>query len=547
MPIYQQKTKVLLFGQSAALAVFAQWLLNDNAASTPVLGNQLDGALVGGNTSDVAATVSGSPAFHLNGSTEYVQVDAWSLRPSATHLSPSSLNSLWTKYASNPVISDVGLSFGQLCAKPGGGWYYFVAATTSGVYRYQSTDLITWTNKTLVLAVGSAGSFDAKIEVATVFQRVSDGTWYMFYRGDLSGVLKIGMATSPDGTTWTKKNNGGTNDGLVAYFGTNYDPVGVILVGTRYYVFVNGAGAHGIQSVYYSDDDLASWTAFAGNPIFTDTGNHAGFFCPFVWTHGGLYYMLLPTDFGSGTTLYLHAMALYRSTTPTFEAAARTFLGYALVNDQSYDSQYLDTPSLPFTDVYRNTYAAEFGDTAYMLYAGTLSPNVNLASTSLSALYNLPAVKEIQQVIWPSVAHSYSLHVQFDSLADGESIFSIGSSNNDGSPVVLCLVKTSGGNKVVAMFLGGGYRLTTLALAINTPYHIIVTDDLTTTTVYINGTAYGAFVQRNTAVDADYLYLGMSFPGTAPLPGYLWDFRTYSKALTAQEAAALTSGVPVKP
>ena len=84
----------------------------------------------------------------------------------------------------------------------------------------------------------------------------------------------MGEATSSDGSLpFVRKNNGGVNDGLFNAFGANYDPTSVMLVGSRYYVYMNGSPSHGDQNIYYSDDDFATFTAAPNNPIFGDTGS----------------------------------------------------------------------------------------------------------------------------------------------------------------------------------------------------------------------------------------------------------------------------------
>lgn len=506
--------------------VFLQWKLDNNAANATVTGNQADGSLVGGNTSDVASTVNGYPAFHLNGSSEYVQVNH-------RNIWPNEVANLWTKYNSGiSVITDNPnpVMFGQLTKNPAGGWYFYggykVVGNHAGVSRWQSTDLKTWTGKTEVLAPG--GAWDADVEVATVFQRISDGTWIMLYRGFNGVNYKIGEATSSDGTTFTRKNNGGVNDGLFPQFGNNIDPVGVMLVGSTYYVYVNGDPMHSVQNIYTSTDDFNTFTAYSGNPIFRNA------FCANVWNYSGYYYMLIARDLlNIGTTLYDHAIGLYRSTAPTFDPTNTSFLGYVIVNDTAYDNSYLDTPSVPMTDVYRTTYAPEFGSTLNVIYSqGSLRQG--LVSTTFSELVSR------QPVTTYSGQKAYSFWIQFDALNDGDPVFSVAATPTSGNPVWLGVVKTSGANKVFSLFMGGDYRLTSQALSINTPYHIVVVDEITDKKVYINDSLVGTFTQGNVDVGVSYLYMGKGYASPDKfLHGYVWDFREYPKALSSTEVDKL--------
>lgn len=264
---------------------FLQWKLDDNATNTTITGNEVNGTFVGGNSSDIASTINGYSAFHLDGSTQYVSINVPNIWPSA-------IANLWTKYSGNPVLSKESNqpSFGQLAKNPAGGWYFFGALSwNSAIARWQSSDLITWTNETTVLSAGGAGAWDAQLEVASVFQK-PDGTWIMLYRGYDTVTRRIGLATSTDGTTFVRKDNGGVDDGLFPQFGDNYDLVGVILVGNTYYVYVNGSPNHGVSNVYYSTDDFVTFTANPNNPLFP--GVASGLFCGHVWIYGGYYYML---------------------------------------------------------------------------------------------------------------------------------------------------------------------------------------------------------------------------------------------------------------
>lgn len=506
-----------------------QWRLEDNLPNTVVLGNEVNGVLSGGNTTNILGVMgNGMYAFHLDGASQYVTVPIPVIWPHAA-------GNLWTKYAANPVITGLtSLAFGEIVANPLGGWYWF-DCQSSNVQRWKSNDLITWTDKTLVFSGAGVGHWDRFIQVVCVTQK-PDGTWLMLYRG-ADVVMHIGLATSPDATTWTRKNNGGVDDGLFSQFGNNYDPTTIMLIGSDYYVYCNGDPTHGVQNIYVSTDDFQTFSLAASN-LFKDIGN-GGQFCVSVWAHEGFYYALVPHDFvAAGTALYDHRISLYRCASPLFPAATTEFLGHAIVNDQAYDANYLDTPSVPMTDVTRSIYPAGFGDNLYALYnsrpASGIS-TVSLASMSLARLKYLTAC--VGQLFGQPMTLEF--WVQFDALTNTMPIWSIGNTRNDGGPQQLMQVRLSGADKVLAMLLGGGYRLTTFPLAINTPYHIVITDDQTTTTVYVNGAVVGAFLQRNALATAhvNNIYFGSGFDGY--LDGFIQGWKIYPLCLSQAEVALL--------
>jgi hypothetical protein len=500
----------------------AQWLLNDNAANAVVTGtigsSTVNGFLVGGDTQDVYEVIDSHGSFHLDGSTQFVQIEI-----DKTLVRPDEVSRLWTKYASNPVLV-AALPSSQLAPKPGGGWWLF-CIVSDNVHRWESTDLITWSNETEVFVKAAPGAWDEALDGFLPFQK-TDGSWLALYRGGDAGntTFASGLATSADGTTWTRKDNGGVDDGLFPQFGSNYDPFCVVLVGTTWYVYTNGVPDHEHINLYTSVDDFATFTPYAGNPIFNNG------FCPFVWKYGSYYYMLVNRDLGArDTNWYEHVIALYRCADPIFDPDGRQFLGNAIVNDSPLDYRYLDTPTMPFTDARRDTYAAEFGSTLYVIYTGGYTTNMMLASTTFAALSALSAIPENETEIYHTQARTYDFNMQFDSLADGMPIFSIGANVSNSRPVQAVTVK--GVNNNLNLWLDSAYRATTQLLAINTPYHVVIVDDVGETRVYVDDVLVGTFAFENSYTDANVLYVGRN--ASAYLDGYVWDFRIIPGAADA--------------
>lgn len=520
----------VLFGGSAPVVDYQQWKLNDNAANTVVSGS-IEGVMVGGNTADVAATLNGKAAFHLNGSSQYARVQLVS-----TFMRADEITHLWTDHASNPVLSAAtAIQFGQLWPNPGGGWWFY-GCYQNNIHRWASTDLVTWTDDTLMLS-GVPGGWDAELHVVLVFQ-TPGGDWVMLYRGNGAGGLKIGKATSADGTNWTRINNGGVDDGLFPQFGGNYDPTAIILIDGVYYLYVNGSPDHDHTNIYTSSD-LVTWTAYANNPIF-DNG-----FCGYVFKYLDYYYMLIPRDQRlGGSTLYDHGLALYRCADQYFQYSNRQYLGYAVINNKPYNDRYLDVPTFPFTDVTRTIYAPEFGATLYTMYTGDLTgASQSLASTTFTALAALQAIPESDTETYHHTRRSFSFWVQFDSFTNGDPVFSVGSSPTDGSPVQFIKILGAPGTPVMVLYLAGGFRYTTGVLHVDTLYHIVVVDGETNTLVYVNGSLDTTIAYKSNQTDGHYLYMGTGYGGRF-LDGYMQDFRTYQKALTLAEVGSLYAAGP---
>lgn len=504
-----------------------RWPCDDNSENSIVGGSDIQGQLVdtfmGNNrTSSVSSIDKGVRALHLNGYSQYVRV-------TVPNIWPSALADKWEKYAGNPVIYNqtFNIKYGQVVKNPAGGYYWFGSSATSSVgdniYRWSSDDMIHWMNKTLVLPSGGAGAWDKYCQVASAVCK-PDGTWVMLYRGyDGSGEYHIGKAVSSDGTNWTR-----ADTTYITQFARNFDPVGIMLVGDTYYLWINGDPGHGIQNLY-TTKDFETFTRYSGSPIFNSWQPYD--FCASPWYYSGYFYLLVSEDFNaSGSALNDHAFALYRSTSPTFDPWNRDFLGYPIVNDKSYDSHYLDTPSVPVMDATR-TYSTEFGNTLYCLYDGhgghmPYGNTQNLAYTTLDKLVSLkPKLSNLTDG-----RVTYSFWVNFDRLTTGSVLFSVGRSSTDTAPVELCRVGSNGGRKVISLYLGGASQYGCTLLDVNVPYHVVVVDDARTTKLYINGVPDGLITtKRPLGVDDNYIYIGAGYGGC--LPGYVWDFRIYPQPL----------------
>jgi hypothetical protein len=230
----------------------------------------------------------------------------------AIGLATSSDGLVWTKSGTAPVLSGgasgawdesgVGTPFLLPGAAADRMWYagWGTGQTAIGLATFDSGSM-TWKNSASpVLSPGSAPAWDwAGIVSPSV---VFDGTQYrMWYAAgsDFQGGPGIGMATSPDGVTWTKSASnpvlppGGPGD-------ADQDGVGsacVLQDGSTYRMWYGGWKGGQVSLCYASSSDGLSWTKYPGNPVLaggpSGSWNSQGVFTPSVLLEGTTFRMWL--------------------------------------------------------------------------------------------------------------------------------------------------------------------------------------------------------------------------------------------------------------
>lgn len=176
----------------------------------------------------------------------------------------------WTNYVSNPVISESLKNPGHgVVFKNGGTYYgYFDDDTGSAAAffnRWTSPDGVTWTKTGVALPVGGAGAWDS----AGLFNPciwIQNGTWYMLYNGRQAVQYSMGLATSPDGITWTKY----AGNPVLSTGGTAAEGKTIVFDGSTYYLwgFQSPTSNLPTDNAMWFSKDLINWTACPKNPIY---------------------------------------------------------------------------------------------------------------------------------------------------------------------------------------------------------------------------------------------------------------------------------------
>jgi uncharacterized repeat protein (TIGR01451 family) len=186
-----------------------------------------------------------------------------------------------TKYAGNPVLKvgangawDDAAIWRPIVLKEGSiykMWYSASDGTTRRIGLATSPNGITWTKSISnpVLAPGSVGAWDS-IGVYAPSVIFDGGVYKMWYAGNW-GFSSIGYATSPDGITWTKSAYNPVLSGQ-GYYGNGYweaevtEPT-VIKVGTTYHLWYVGNDGTILRIGHATSTDGLNWVKDAANPV----------------------------------------------------------------------------------------------------------------------------------------------------------------------------------------------------------------------------------------------------------------------------------------
>lgn len=231
----------------------------------------------------------------------------WANRAIGYAESPDGIN--WTRHPLNPIVAAIR----AYVFKHETTYYMFAILSPGGYSKLSSVDGITWNvDATGVIGGGAVGQWDeAGLDNTCVW--IEDGTWYCIYES--GPVYKLGLATSPDGVTWTKSPS---NPIINLSPGT----IGGAFVVKRhgvYYVY----GQYGPTSTLPTDiikfhsTDLVNWTRSPIGLVFPRTARDEG-----VGTAAGQVADICMIEVGDSTYMWYAAGA--DGSVPTFKLKLAT-------------------------------------------------------------------------------------------------------------------------------------------------------------------------------------------------------------------------------
>jgi len=260
------------------------------------------------------------------------------------------------KYGSNPVLTGANQCYGSVL-KVGSVYHYYYAYGNIPWHIGHSTsnDGITWTPDAAnpVLSAGGAGTWDS-YDVWCPMVWKEGNTWYMLYVGRKASVyyIAMGLATSTDGTIWTKDPANPVLTGGAGQWDENdIESFGLIKVDSTYYCFYDTLNHRTPRMMgVATSTDLHTWTKDPANPTFysEDVAEYNGYFCAAVYKSGNYYYFIVTHRHDPITTF-----EIFRDTSPTFHVGTREFLGEIISKGTvgQWDAGGVDTPWVMHDDI----------------------------------------------------------------------------------------------------------------------------------------------------------------------------------------------------
>ncbi len=275
----------------------------------------------------------------------------------------------WTRHAGNPVLiegstgawDDHGATFSSVIydslAAEFRMYYHGFSGGTHQIGLATSPDGLSWTKYAgnPVMTPGPASWDNNSVRVPMVWKE-GDTDYRMIYTGNGSGGMQVGYATSTDGITWSKHaSNPVFNDPTWATGAT--ENWGVMKVGGEYLMWYSNFGMR--QSGIAVSTDLVNWTPHQPGPVFASSGissdDRYSQFCPFSFKYGDDYYVLVPSY--SSVANY-SSFYLYRSPSPFFPESDRELvrIAHTVGGAGEWDNHDSDTPCLLTLDIYRTQF-----------------------------------------------------------------------------------------------------------------------------------------------------------------------------------------------
>ena len=184
--------------------------------------------------------------------------------------------------------------------------YEAVSAGLTSVAYATSTDGLTWAKKGPVMSPSVAWEGN---EVSPQSLLIEQGVYKLWYHGggNTQPNRKIGYATSADGLTWMKHGEPVLAVGAPGAFDDDEtaEPRVLALPGGGYRMYYTGANQAAKKSLgVATSSDGVSWTKRAGNPIL-DTNRWGNFWGGAFFHEGGVWHLWHAFDSGSGNIAYM--------------------------------------------------------------------------------------------------------------------------------------------------------------------------------------------------------------------------------------------------
>lgn len=194
--------------------------------------------------------------------------DGWS-GPLSVNYAESADGITWSQYISNPVMTgptNTGPVHGGVF-KINGSYYAYETngLAVSQFDQWTSSNGVTWTKAHAAVLLKGVSGWDSG-GIFNPFVWVENGTWYMLYDGVLSSNYAMGLATSPDGITWTKS----PSNPVLTNPGGSVSSADLHKYGNTYFIFTHWSKTSNLPSdvTLYSATSLTGpWTPSAMNPI----------------------------------------------------------------------------------------------------------------------------------------------------------------------------------------------------------------------------------------------------------------------------------------
>lgn len=220
--------------------------------------------------------------------------------------------------------------------KVGSTWYLFIVEGVGGdtsIQRLTSTDGKSWTDATTVISRGGTGTWDED-DVVSPSCIYENGTFYLWYVGEDAGLYRLGLATSTDGTDFTKDGSNPIYGGV----GNETWHIDVVYssIDNKYWLYYNLENDTNYPMYLAKSTDRKNFTQVDSNPVMEKSGTG--------WELTRLYKMACLKDVNGNMNLVDGVMWFYYSAFNTTTGVYR--IGLA----ESWDSMEVDRLLADATD-----------------------------------------------------------------------------------------------------------------------------------------------------------------------------------------------------